>query len=103
MYPYLQDTIAGQFNFVHVVVRPMGVDYFSVEVLAKQELHEVGIVPSFQVVHVRVLREVVREIALRADVACKVFHQQQSGCGQGENQLERLKQIRRIGNRLGGR
>ena len=23
--------------------------------------------------------------------------------GQGENQLERLKQIRRIGNRLGGR
>ena len=52
MYPYLQDTIAGQFNFVHVVVRPMGVDYFSVEVLAKQELHEVGIVPSFQVVHV---------------------------------------------------
>ncbi len=100
--PYLQDTIAGQFNFVHVVVRPMGEDYFSVEVLAKEELREVGVVPTCQIVPARVLREVVRDIALRADLACKVFHQQQGGCGQGENQLERLKQIRRIESRLGG-
>ena len=99
-YPYRQDTIAGQFNFVHIVVRPMGEQYFSVDVKVKQELHEVGVVPSFQVVHADVLRNVVRELALRADVACRVFHE----CIDGEfqsNQLERLKQIRRIVTRLG--
>ena len=79
----------------------MGEDYFSVEVLAKEELREVGMVPTFQIVPACVLREVVRDLALLADLACKVFHQQQGGCGQGENQLERLKQIQRIESRLG--
>ena len=46
-YPYRQDTITGQFNFVHIVVRPSGESYYSIEMKTKEELQEVGLFPSF--------------------------------------------------------
>ena len=98
LYPYRQDTITGQFNFVHIVIRPSGDDYYSIEVKTKEELREVGLFPSLQVIHEKYLATIVREMALSADLACKVYHGQ--GLYYQDNKLERLNQIQRIRDRL---
>jgi hypothetical protein len=97
-YPYRQDTITGQFNFVHIVVRPSGESYYSIEMKTKEELQEVGLFPSFQIAHETYMADIVREMALSADLACGVFHGR--GMDYLDNKLERLNQIQRIRERL---
>jgi tuberous sclerosis protein 2 len=97
-YPYRQDTITGQFNFVHIVVRPSGEKYYSIEVKTKEELEEVGLFPSHQICHEDYLAPIVRDMALSYDLACKVYHGQ--GMDYSNNKLERLNQIKRIKKRL---
>ena len=97
-YPYRQDTITGQFNFVHIVIRPSGEQYYSIEVKTKEELEEVGLFPSFQICHEQYLALIVRDMALSYDLTCKVYHGQ--GLDYRDNKSERLNQILRIRERL---
>ena len=83
---------------MHIVIRPSGEDYYSIEVKTKEELREVGLFPSIQVTHEKYLVSIVREMALSADLACKVFHGK--GLDYQDNKLERLNQIQRIRERL---
>ena len=99
-YPYDQETMPGQFNCVHIVIRPLDTGFFRVDVKAKPNVPRFG--PLERGCHVLAkdsLANIVRETAVQADIACR-FLTEMNGGTYISHTMERLKQIRRMEERL---
>jgi hypothetical protein len=99
-YPYDQETMPGQFNCVHIVIRPLDSGFFRVDVKAKPNVPRFG--PLERGCHVLAkdsLANIVRETAIQADVACR-FLTEMNGSTYISHTMERLKQIKRMEERL---
>jgi hypothetical protein len=102
-FPYQQETISGQFNYVHIVIRPLDNNLYHVEVLAKQDVPPFGpLEKGSHVLASESLVPFVRETALQADLACRFLHgSMMEEPGILSNTMERFVQIERIGSRYG--
>ena len=99
-YPYDQETMRGQFNCVHIVIRPLDDGFFRVDVKAKPNVPKFG--PLDRGCHIltkRSLASIVRETAVQADIACR-FLMEMNGGSYISHTMERLKQIKRMEERL---
>eukprot|EP00943_MAST-04B_sp_MAST-4B-sp1_P003814 g3814.t1 len=99
-YPYDQETMPGQFNCVHIVIRPLDSGFFRVDVKAKPNVPRFG--PLERGCHVLAkdsLADLVRETAIQADIACR-FLTEMNGSAYISHTMERLKQIKRMEERL---
>ncbi|PRP73953.1 hypothetical protein PROFUN_08146 [Planoprotostelium fungivorum] len=94
---YSNDTVRGQFNFVSIIIYPIGHGMYRIHVKKKPEVPDFGPIPTPMVVSDRSLAQIVRQLALNADMACWALN---GGELCTNNVEERIRQIKMIGSRL---
>jgi hypothetical protein len=102
---YNQDTIPGQFNFVHIVIYPVeSKQLFRVEVKVKPGVtSSFGPIRGCMVVDKDALGPLVRATAIHADMTVRLIVRERKGQVLVSNKEERASQIQRIAERLGRR
>ncbi len=99
-FPYKQDTISGQFNYVHIIIRPLDAGLFRVDVRAKPGVPPFGpLGKGSYTLSMENVAPIVRDTAIQADLACRFLRGSESD-GSLSNTMERFVQIDRIGYRL---
>ncbi|XP_071489878.1 tuberin-like [Diadema antillarum] len=97
--PYRLGTIKGQFNFAEIIVEPLDNESNLVSIQAKPELQQMlGRRGPWMVSDQRVAL-LVRQMALHANLASQI-HQRSPSEAYCSNWLERLRQIRRIHDKV---
>ncbi|CDH55685.1 gtpase activating protein [Lichtheimia corymbifera JMRC:FSU:9682] len=107
---YAFDTLPGQFNFINIVVTPHSPassdphsTFFRVEMQRRPDMPDIGPISDPKLVSAHSLPAFVRQTALHANIFAQVF---QSGVSGRHEYLshwrERLRQIRRIRDRVAG-
>ena len=92
--------VAGHFNNVHIVVRALAKQYYSVKLVNVTGIEGVRNVDE-QIMPMHRLSAYVRQLACNADLACRVHHEGQAEAA--ANWEQRLQQIKRICTRSAGR
>ncbi|ELR17421.1 Rap/ranGAP protein, putative [Acanthamoeba castellanii str. Neff] len=95
---FKQDTIQGQFNFVHIVVHPLKEGFYRVEVKKKPQVPSFGPITSVQIVSERAMPTLVRQVALSANLAACLV--QDPHLQRYSNLEERLRQLRKVAERF---
>jgi len=92
---YQQDTIPGQFNFVHILIYPTEENYYRVEVKKKEGVPSFGPIRGSQIIQGEAsLARLVSQTALNADIASRVLQENKHGVSNCEERLRQIQQIR---------
>ncbi|KAI9248542.1 hypothetical protein BDA99DRAFT_576018 [Phascolomyces articulosus] len=127
---YAFDTLPGQFNFCNIVITPHSISsftsssssppstslsqmsdsdnntFFKVQMQRRPDMPEIGPISEPKLVSGQSLPHLVRQTALHANIFAQVFQSVSAGGGRHEYVSpwkERLRQIKRIRERVGGR
>ena len=92
--------VAGHFNNVHIVVRALAKQHYSIKLVNVTGIEGVRHVDE-QIIPMHKLSVFVRQLACNADLACRVHHEGQAEAA--ANWEQRLQQIKRICTRSAGR